>query len=205
MTEDLLERLSAGRIGEPPPSLELRCDRAPPSGSLEVPRRWTTTLQGAGDLGVRLERAARSSAGNGVARLAIVGSDAPLLPLPTIETAFEALEAHDAAIAPAADGGYVLLALAVRRVPPPSLRRLFAGIPWGTGRVLHATRAAARAAGISLAELPPHWDVDRPADLTRLRREIAALPGPPLLRRTADILRGLRRLPSRTTTSDPSS
>ena len=53
--------------------------------------------------------------------------------------------------------------------------RLFESIHWGTGRVLQQTRAAIRASGLSCYELPPWHDVDRPADLDRLAREIRAL------------------------------
>lgn len=53
--------------------------------------------------------------------------------------------------------------------------RLFESIPWGTGRVLQQTRAAIRASGLSCHELPTWHDVDRPADLDRIAREIRAL------------------------------
>lgn len=53
--------------------------------------------------------------------------------------------------------------------------RLFESIHWGTGRVLRQTRAAIRANGFSCHELPAWHDVDRPADLDRLAREIRTL------------------------------
>ena len=53
--------------------------------------------------------------------------------------------------------------------------RLFESIPWGTGRVLRQTRAAIRSCGLTCHELPSWHDVDRPADLDRLAREIQAL------------------------------
>lgn len=62
-----------------------------------------------------------------------------------------------------------------REYPASRYDRLFEAIPWGTGRVLQQTRAAIRASGLSCYELPPWHDVDRPADLDRLAREIQAL------------------------------
>lgn len=62
-----------------------------------------------------------------------------------------------------------------RRNPTGRYDRLFESIPWGTGRVLQQTRAAIRASGLSCYELPAWYDVDRPADLDRLAREIRAL------------------------------
>ena len=183
MTGDLLDRLSGGFGAAPTGSLELRCGGDLSSAPLEIPPGWTAAPQGAGDLGARLERAALQAAGEGVERLVIVGSDAPLLPLPLIEAAFAALRTGDAAIAPAEDGGYVLIGVAAARLPKRSLHRLFSGIRWGTDEVFPATRAAARAAALDLAELPAHWDVDRPDDLVRLRRVIAALPAPSRPRR----------------------
>ena len=53
--------------------------------------------------------------------------------------------------------------------------RLFESIHWGTGSVLRQTRAAVRACGFSCHELPDWHDVDRPADLGRVAREIRAL------------------------------
>ena len=53
--------------------------------------------------------------------------------------------------------------------------RLFESIHWGTGSVLRQTRAAVRAGGFSCHELPDWHDVDRPADLDRVAREIRAL------------------------------
>ncbi len=123
----------------------------------------------------------------------IVGSDAPLLPRSRIEAAFDTLRSREAVAAPAEDGGYVLIGVAPARVRAARLDRLFSGIPWGTDEVLEATRAQAAAAAppIDLAELPGFWDVDRPEDLARLHREIAALAAPDRPRRLAELLRRL--------------
>ena len=95
---------------------------------------------------------------------------------------------RDAVLAPAEDGGYVLIAIAVERLPETALDCLFAGIPWGTGAVRQATADAAGRAGLRFGELPSHWDVDRPEDLPRLAAAIRALDRTDLPRRTAAIV-----------------
>ena len=192
MAEDLLERLDhtlgAAAPETPPLSLEVRHDGRFPAGALEIPKGWTVTSQGPGDLGERLARAAREARRDGAARLAIIGSDAPLLPLPLVEAAFSGLADRDALLAPAEDGGYVLIGLALDRAPPAAVESLFAGIPWGTGAVREATSQAARRAGLGFSELAGHWDVDRPEDLPRLAASIRALDAAARPHRTAAVL-----------------
>ncbi|HYC36790.1 MAG TPA: TIGR04282 family arsenosugar biosynthesis glycosyltransferase [Usitatibacter sp.] len=97
--------------------------------------------------------------------LVLVGSDCPALRSRDLLDAADALLDHDAAITPAEDGGYVLIALA-RRIP-----ELFSDMPWGTDRVMQHTRERLAAACARWLELPQRWDVDRPEDLERMRRE----------------------------------
>jgi SRSO17 transposase len=52
---------------------------------------------------------------------------------------------------------------------------LFAGVPWGTGRVASLTRERMRALGWRWHELPTLWDLDRPQDLERLQAAIPEL------------------------------
>ena len=171
-------------------SLEVRYDGQFSPGALEVPKGWTATSQGSGDLGERLARAAREARRDGIGRLVIIGSDAPLLPLPLMESAFSDLADRDALLAPAEDGGYVLIGLALERTAQSAVESLFAGIPWGTGAVREATAAAAAGAGLRCGELAGHWDVDRPEDLARLRGAIEALDAGEHPRRTAAVLAG---------------
>ena len=192
MTEDLLERLDrtlgAAAQRAPSLSLEVRCDGEFSPGALEVPKGWAVTSQGSGDLGERLARATREARRDGIGRLVVIGSDAPLLPLPLVEAAFSGLADRDALLAPAEDGGYVLIGLALERAPPAAIESLFAGIPWGTEAVREATATAAAGAGLRFGDLTGHWDVDRPEDLTRLRDAIEALDAAEHPRRTAAAL-----------------
>jgi glycosyltransferase A (GT-A) superfamily protein (DUF2064 family) len=93
----------------------------------------------------------------------LIGSDCPALAPRHLRRADKALRGGaDAVLAPAEDGGYVLIGLS--RFD----RRLFDGIAWGSAKVLEETRARLRALGWRWQELETLWDVDRPADYRRL-------------------------------------
>jgi len=129
------------------------------------------TLQGEGDLGARMGRALDRAFDAGASAAAILGADAPTLPRTLVEEAL-AFVRHgaDAAIVPALDGGYVLVA-AGRSVP-----ELFRDVPWGTPAVVAATRRQAAENGLTLAETAPWPDVDVEGDLPRLAAELTADP-----------------------------
>lgn len=128
------------------------------------------TAQGAGDLGDRMHAAFRRALAGSPAAI-VVGCDCPALaPRHFREAAAALAGGADAVLAPAEDGGYVLVGLA--RAEPS----LFAGIGWGGPDVLEHTRERLRALGWRWRELETLWDVDRPADLARLRRDIAGGP-----------------------------
>ena len=114
------------------------------------------------DLGERMRRAVDAALASGEA-IVVIGSDCPALAVADLRDAAEALRTHDAVIAPAEDGGYVLIGLSA------SVPGLFDGIAWGGSAVMAATRA--RLAGARWKELGTRWDVDRPEDYARLARE----------------------------------
>jgi hypothetical protein len=94
----------------------------------------------------------------------LVGCDCPVLSSAHLQAAARALASGaDAVLMPAEDGGYVLVGL---NAPQSGL---FAGMTWGHERVMAETRARAAALGLSCVELETLWDLDRPADLHRLR------------------------------------
>jgi hypothetical protein len=119
------------------------------------------TAQGSGDLGERLTRAAERALGEGP--ILLIGADCPELDRVRLRSAADALEAHEAAIHPAHDGGYALLGL--RRFD----RSVFDGIEWSTSRVAAQTMARIDALGWSLWVGETLRDVDEPEDLAHLR------------------------------------
>ena len=112
------------------------------------------------DLGARMHAAIRARPGAAV----VIGTDCPFLEPDALVRAAGALRSAgaDVVLAPAFDGGYVLIGT---DRPRPEL---FAGVEWGTDRVLAQTRERARAARLRFLELEAHRDVDRPEDLEAL-------------------------------------
>ncbi|MBL8385206.1 MAG: TIGR04282 family arsenosugar biosynthesis glycosyltransferase [Burkholderiales bacterium] len=100
----------------------------------------------------------------------LVGTDCPWLDAAAIGALFAALARAECAAIPALDGGYVAIGLA-RAVP-----ELFAGVDWGSARVMAQTRARARRARAVLHAATPLPDVDVPGDLARLRADPALAP-----------------------------
>lgn len=135
--------------------------------------------QGNGDLGDRLGRAFARGVAEGFGRIVAVGCDSPTLVSRRVPEALAALAAADAVMGPTEDGGYYLIGAA------PSAEPLFPGVDWGTERVAAQTRERAAAARLRLAELPVGYDVDRPADLERLRAELDVLDSDPIAARLA--------------------
>jgi len=128
----------------------------------KMQRRFGVRLlaQGRGNLGERMYRALRRHS-----CAILIGSDCPALRPSDLRAAARALRGGaDAVLAPAEDGGYVLIGL--RRVS----RRIFDGIPWGGPQVLAQTRRRLEALRWRFQELRTLWDVDRPEDVARLRR-----------------------------------
>lgn len=124
-------------------------------------------MQGDGDLGARIERVLRRALGSAPRAIAM-GADTPGLPIAALEHAHEALRTADAAIGPTDDGGFYLLAL---RACPEGL---LAGLPWSASDTFAATLARLRERGLTTVVLDAWFDIDRPADLERLRGLLAA-------------------------------
>lgn len=92
----------------------------------------------------------------------IIGCDCPSLTRPDLVAALTALtDGNDVVLAPAEDGGYVLIGL---NQPRPEL---FDDIPWGTPQVLEKTRECITKYSFQHVEIKEQWDVDTPADLLR--------------------------------------
>ena len=122
------------------------------------------------DIGACLSQATECLFAEGYSRVMAIGSDGPTLPSAYLERAAELLDHHDVVVGPSEDGGYYLVGL---RRPAPGL---FEGIAWSTSRVVSQTEGRAATLGLSVAWLPPWYDVDTAADLERLRAELATLP-----------------------------
>ena len=111
----------------------------------------------------------RARAARGCARVSFLGVDCPDLPLEALLAAASASSAPGvAAVCPASDGGYTLLAL-----PEGADERLcFSDVRWSAGDTCQALTRA----GLTSAVLETHSDVDELPDLRALWARLAGEP-----------------------------
>ena len=126
-----------------------------------IPDALQWSDQGDGDLGQRMARAARRALEIGESVL-LIGTDCPELDAAHLRQAAGALQRADAALIPAADGGYVLLGL--NRFDAS----LFADIAWSTESVAVETQRRLAHLGWTVQNHAMLHDVDVPADLERV-------------------------------------
>lgn len=123
------------------------------------------------DLGERLANVAKDSLAEATRAVLMIDADTPTLPVALLEESVVRLMSTDVdlVLGPAEDGGYYLIG---QKTLHPSL---FADIDWSTSRVLSQTLAAAEGLGLRVHQLQSWYDVDTPADLARLKVELASL------------------------------
>ena len=126
---------------------------------------WTRLPQRGADLGARMHDCFRQLLARDYDHVLLTGSDLPTLPRRILRQAMQmaASPQIDVIIGPSEDGGYYLIGL---RAPCPPL---FADMAWSTPGVLAETIKRAERLGLRLAYLPTWYDIDTPADLTRLQ------------------------------------
>ena len=100
-------------------------------------------------------------------RVLLIGSDNPTLTATPIHEACAALDdGCDLSIGPSVDGGYYLIGM---RAPHLGV---FDDIEWSTPRVYAQTLAQARRLQLRTHAVREWYDIDEPADLLRLQREL---------------------------------
>lgn len=119
-----------------------------------------------GDLGGRMAHAFNNAFQRGTSFACLIGTDCPMLTPEDLREAKESLiHGYQVVLSPAEDGGYVLIGLCQSHL------YLFEGISWGSSSVLIETRERIRKLGWRWKELSYKWDIDRPEDVERLKRE----------------------------------
>jgi uncharacterized protein len=121
--------------------------------------------QATGDLGRRMSAALNWFFNEAACRGAVlIGSDSPDLPLTLLQEARAALVDNqcDCVVAPAEDGGYVLIGM--RQL----WAELFEQVPWSSRDVLAVTRMKAEQSGLCFRELSCWEDFDDLPSLHRL-------------------------------------
>ena len=121
------------------------------------------TQQGS-DLGARMHHAFLT-AFKQFNKALLIGCDCPSLTHNDLQNALSALNNNnDIVLAPAEDGGYVLIGLDRPQEP------LFTEMPWGTPDVLPKTRTRIAEEKLKYFELLEQWDVDTIEDLLRYKK-----------------------------------
>ena len=132
---------------------------------------WTVVPQVESDFGERMRGAVNAGFAAGGAPVAMIATDSPTLPPERIEQAWRAVTSGgaDVALAPAHDGGWVLIASR-----DPLAPGCFEGVRWSAGRTLADTRSAMARHGRRTALLDAWYDVDTADDLERLAADLRA-------------------------------
>lgn len=121
-------------------------------------------------LGAGLTSVFAHFAAAGRRRIVAFNSDSPHLPASALRQAFDALGSSDLVVGPTHDGGYYLVG------GTASHPGLFTSNSLGTNSALEALLARAHGFGLSVRSIDPFYDIDVPADLTRLAEELRLAP-----------------------------
>lgn len=150
---------------------------------------WMSTVQRRPGLGGAIGAAFETAAAIGADRALVVSGDNPDLPPGHLEAALRQLDHADAVLGPTEDGGYHLVGLRWRAVPPiprvaalmlrrfrRRVRLAFGLVPMGTGLALDRTHRALTSSGFRVT-LSPTWpDVDTSEDLCQLAARLEVAP-----------------------------
>lgn len=142
-------------------------ERADIEWARELVPTATVIPQESGNLGERLSALDAALRKRRLQRLVYIGTDAPLLDAAQYREARWALDEHDAVLAPARDGGVILMGA---RRPWPPLHAL----PWSTDRLGSALADACVAAGLTVHRQSTGEDIDDWQALLRVRDRLAA-------------------------------
>lgn len=132
-------------------------------------RRWLGpdylyAPQGDGDLGDRMARALDEGFVQAYGKVVLCGTDCPALNSRHTAEAFDALDAADVVLGPAADGGYYLIGMSLQSAPD-EISSLFTGVAWSTSDARVQTLENAEKLGLTVELLEELSDVDAPQDL----------------------------------------
>jgi rSAM/selenodomain-associated transferase 1 len=133
-----------------------------------LPERFSFLAQRGATLGERLCNATDDLLRQGYGAVCLINSDSPTLPRSILIRALESLatDGDRVVLGAAEDGGYYLIGL------KHAHRNLFNEIAWSTSDVLARTRQRAAEIDLPVELLPPWYDVDDAATLTRLCEEL---------------------------------
>jgi len=125
------------------------------------------------DLGERLHHVFVDFSNLGYQEIVVTGGDSPMVPLSTIEQAYDLLDGNgcDIVLGPCKDGGYYLIGL------KGPVEKLFSQIPWSSAVVMEKTVERASELSLKLTQLPLAYDIDVEEDLKKLWLDFESSPG----------------------------
>ena len=146
-----------------------------PSADVEELRRMADgSMQVVAQTGVGLAAGLESVfeyfCAQGWRRIVAFNSDSPHLPVSVVRQAFDALGSCELVVGPTHDGGYYLVGA---KAPHPGL---FAASAMGTASALDMLLARARKLQLSVRSTEEFYDIDVPADLSRLAEDLRVAP-----------------------------
>lgn len=173
MLADTWAPISAWVSSQPDVDLVLAQAGAPEEFPLLLPQP-SVQRQAEGDLGRRMATLCAGALAQR-ARVLLLGTDSPGLPLPHVAAALAALDDADLVAGPVRDGGFWCLGV---RGGPQALHgnTWLDGLDWERPGTLAQVEERARRLGLRVARAPEWWDVDVAADLGALRELLAAEP-----------------------------
>lgn len=121
------------------------------------------------DIGACLVQTTELALNRGYHKVLALNSDGPSVPPEYLGLAASYLEQADVVLGPGEDGGYYLVGLTQ---PHPGI---FSDIAWSTENVLSQTLERAAGLGLLTALTPPWYDVDTPAEVLRLIKELQTI------------------------------
>lgn len=122
------------------------------------------------DLGKKIVNAFNDHFKKGYAKVVLIGSDSPTIPVKYISKAFNELERNDFVLGPCCDGGMYLIG-AKEKIEP----KVFQKIPWDTSNVLGLTLDKLFRLNIRFSLIPFWYDVDNNNDLNFLKLHLRYL------------------------------
>lgn len=140
---------------------DIRCDYLQ---SLAAQYHCELRLQVDGDLGERMQ-AAMAWMLSQHEQAILIGSDCPVLTTPRLKESFAALQHAGVVLAPAEDGGFVLIGSADRALW--DAKPIFNGVRWSSENTLGDTLNCLHDGYAQVTILGRLWDVDTAADVGR--------------------------------------
>lgn len=134
-----------------------------PSGTILLPVECV-------DIGGCLSKALGDLLERGYLRVLALNADSPTLPQRILEEAIKQLDKNDIVFGPTLDGGYYLVGL------KELYGKIFSDIKWSTSTVLSETLSKVYDLGLRVGILPSWYDIDTPADILHLKKDLLRLP-----------------------------